>query len=172
MRWTLGTLCVSICIFISGCSGSNAGSGGSNPNPVPAVSSISPSSATAGGVALNVTVTGTNFVSGSQAQWNSVALTTTYQSATSLSVQVPSADLTTAGTAMMTVVNPTPGGGASSGLTFTINNPVPVLTSISPTGASSGSAALTLTATGSNFVNGSQVLWNGAALTTTYVSST
>ena len=52
------------------------------------------------------------------------------------------------------------------------NNPVPVLTSVSPTSATVGGAAFTLTVNGSSFVTGSIVRWNGAARTTTYVSST
>src|SRR5208282_2751826 len=40
-------------------------------------------------------------------------------------------DLTAAGTEPITVVNGGPGGGTSGSQTFTINNPVPPLTSIS-----------------------------------------
>ncbi|HEY2118298.1 MAG TPA: IPT/TIG domain-containing protein [Candidatus Acidoferrum sp.] len=52
----------------------------------------------------------------------------------------------------------------------TLLNPTPVLTGISP--ASTNLASYTLTITGSEFVSGAQVLLNGAALTTTFVSST
>jgi hypothetical protein len=52
------------------------------------------------------------------------------------------------------------------------NNPAPVLTSVSPTSATVGGEAFTLTVNGSNFVMGSVVQWNGAARTTTYASST
>ncbi len=57
--------------------------------------------------------------------------------------------------------------GAYSG-----NNAAPILNSISPASASAGGAAFTLTATGTNFINGSAIQWNGVALTTTFVSST
>ena len=50
-------------------------------------------------------------------------------------------------------------------------NPVPVLTSLSPSSATVGGAGFTLTVTGSHFVNGSQIRWNGAARATTFVSS-
>jgi hypothetical protein len=50
-------------------------------------------------------------------------------------------------------------------------NPVPVLSSISPSSATAGSAALTLSLSGSNFVSGAIVNWNGSALPTTFVSS-
>ncbi|MDD1660492.1 MAG: lectin like domain-containing protein, partial [Methanomicrobiales archaeon] len=42
------------------------------------------------------------------------------------------------------------------------SNPVPVLSTISPSSATAGDAAVTLTATGSSFVTGSTVRWNGA----------
>ena len=144
-------------------------------NPVPTVSSISPTSVNAGSPALTLTVTGTNFISGSQVQWNGSPLTTTYGSGTSLMAQVPASDLTAQGTASITVVNPAPGGGNSSAQIFTINapaNPVPTVSSISPTSVNAGSPALTLTVTGTNFISGSQVQWNGSPLTTTYGSGT
>ena len=50
-------------------------------------------------------------------------------------------------------------------------NPVPVLTSLSPSSATVRGAGFTLTVTGSHFVNGSQIRWNGAARATTFVSS-
>jgi glucose/arabinose dehydrogenase len=51
-------------------------------------------------------------------------------------------------------------------------NPVPTLSSLSPTSASAGSGALTLTVNGAGFVQGSEVRVDGSARTTTFVSST
>jgi hypothetical protein len=51
------------------------------------------------------------------------------------------------------------------------NNPVPVLTSLSPT-VTRGGPAFTLTAIGSNFVPQSQVQWNGLDRPTTYINNT
>ena len=48
--------------------------------------------------------------------------------------------------------------------------PVPVLTSVSPTSATAGANAFTLTVNGLYFVAGSTVNWNGAARATTFVS--
>ncbi|MES2386869.1 MAG: hypothetical protein V4543_02610 [Bacteroidota bacterium] len=141
-------------------------------NPVPALSGISPSSATAGGAAFTLTLNGTNFYSGTVAKWNGTALTTTYVSATQVTAAVPSANIASAGTASVTVTNATPGGGTTSAQTFTVNNTSPGLSSISPSSATAGGSAFTLTLTGSNFYSGSVVKWNGTALTTTYVSAT
>ncbi|MGB6545324.1 MAG: pectinesterase family protein [Candidatus Acidiferrales bacterium] len=55
---------------------------------------------------------------------------------------------------------------------FTVNNLTPTLGSLSQTSALDGSASFMLTVTGTNFVSGAAVQWNGAALTTTFVSAT
>jgi hypothetical protein len=48
----------------------------------------------------------------------------------------------------------------------------PTLSSISPASVVGGSAAFTLTATGTNYTSGTQILWNGISLPTTVVSNT
>ena len=144
-------------------------------NPVPTLTTISPSSATAGASGFTMTLTGTNFISGSIVKWNGTTLTTTYTSSTQLNAVIPSSNLTTTGTASVTVFNQTPGGGTSSALTFTINvanNPIPSLTTISPSSATAGAIGFTMTLTGTNFISGSIVKWNGTSLTTTYASAT
>ncbi len=50
-------------------------------------------------------------------------------------------------------------------------NPTPGLTLVSPSGAQSGGGNFYLTATGSNFVPGSVLLWNGSERTTTYLDA-
>ena len=49
-------------------------------------------------------------------------------------------------------------------------NPIPVLSAATPNGFSEGTT--TVTVTGSQFVYGAQISWNGALVPTTYVSST
>jgi len=142
------------------------------PNPVPTLGSLTPNSATAGGASFTLMLTGSNFIAGTVVEWNGVALTTTFVSATQLTAVVPAGDLATAGTASVTVFTPTPGGGTSAPVVFTINNTVPVLGSVSPTNAVAGAGAFTLTLNGTNFVPGTVVDWNGMALTTTFVSAT
>ena len=48
----------------------------------------------------------------------------------------------------------------------------PTLTSISPATVAAGSQGFTLTATGTNFVSGTQILWNGVVQSTKVVSNT
>jgi uncharacterized protein (DUF1800 family) len=55
-------------------------------------------------------------------------------------------------------------------LTMGVLNPIPVVTSVTPTGFSEGTT--TVTVNGSQFVYGAQISWNGTAITTTFVSST
>ena len=138
-------------------------------NPVPGIGSLSPNKGLAGGSSFTLTVNGSNFVSSSKVYWNSDKLTTTFVSNAVLQANVPSSEIKTAGTASVTVVTPGPGGGTSNSKTFNIYNPVPGLTSSSPSSIKAGSPAFTMNVYGSNFVATSQVLWNGAARTTTYV---
>jgi hypothetical protein len=82
------------------------------------------------------------------------------------------ADIAVAGTAQVTVFNPAPGGGTSNPQTFTITNPLPTTTGLSPNLVQAGAAGFALTVTGTNFVASSVVQWNGANRATTYVSAT
>ncbi len=92
-------------------------------NPVPTLSSINPNSATAGGNAFTLNVNGTNFINSSVVYWNGQPRPTTLISPTKLNVVIVAADIANVGTANITVVNPTPGGGTSSALPFTITQP-------------------------------------------------
>ena len=144
-------------------------------NPVPTMTNISPTSMAAGSIAFTLTVNGTNFVSNSVVNFNGAAKVTTFVSATQLTAQIQSIDVETAGNAAVTVTNPTPGGGTSNSVTFTISgttNPVPTITALSPNNVSAGSAPFTLTVTGTNFVSNSVVDWNGAPQPTTFVNAT
>ena len=89
-------------------------------NPVPTLTSVSPIAAYHGGTAFTLTVTGTNFVSTSSVKWNGIALATTYSSSTKVTALVTAADIQKATTASITVSNPTPGGGTSKTIAFTV----------------------------------------------------
>ncbi len=143
-------------------------------NPVPGLTLISPSSVNAGSIALSVTLSGTNFLSGSTVAWNGQPLTTQYVSATQLIATVPASDLAIPISALITVSNPAPGGGTSTGLVFSVNavNPAPTLSSIAPTSGTVGSPALTLNLSGSNFLASSKVYANSTLLSSTNINST
>ncbi len=143
-------------------------------NVAPSTTSISSSVVPAGNGAFTLTVNGSNFLPGSVVQFNGSARATTYVSPTQLTAAITAADLLTPGSFNVAVVNPAPGGGTSNAQVLTVagNNPVPTLTSISPTSKVVGSGSFVMTVTGTNFTPTSVVRYNGLARTTTYVSPT
>lgn len=168
-----------LCVFLTGTGcGGGGGSTTSTPpptgatNPTPTIASVTPSTANAGDAATAITVTGSDFISSSAIQWNGTALATTFASSTSLQATIPASDLANGIAAKLTVENPSPGGGTSAALTFTVNNPVPAIVSITPPNATAGSADLPIAVSGNGFVPSTELMWNGAALTTTVVSAT
>ena len=90
------------------------------PNPMPQLTTLAPDNALAGGAAFTLTVNGSGFFAGSVVRWNGADLTTTFASATRLTASVAASRIAARGTANVTVFNPPPGGGLSSGLTFTV----------------------------------------------------
>jgi phospholipase C len=92
-------------------------------NAVPLISDpLVPTRAAPGGAGFTLTVNGSGFVSGATIQWNGIALTTTFVNSSKLTATVPSANIANAGTALITVTNPTPGGGNSNVLSFQITS--------------------------------------------------
>src|SRR5207237_957931 len=125
-----------------------------------------------GTAGLTLTVNGSNFVAASRVQWNGSARATTFVSANQLQAALTPSDLAATATASVSVFNPTPGGGVSGAPRFTVNNPAPTLSALSPSSLIAGGGPFTLTVTGTSFISGSTVQWNGSARTTTYVSAT
>ncbi len=62
--------------------------------------------------------------------------------------------------------------GYSSKSTPAVAGTIPSITQLNPNAATAGGAAFVLTVNGTNFGTKAVVNWNGAAQTTTYVSST
>src|SRR5207302_1396779 len=77
-----------------------------------------------------------------------------------------------AGTFPVTVFNPTPAGGTSTAVDFTVNNTQPVVSGVSPANITVGGVAFSLTIDGTGFVSGSVVRSGGSDRTTAFVSST
>ena len=89
--------------------------------PVPFISlPLIPDATAPGGAQFTLTVNGTGFVSNSVVNWNGSALATQFVSGSQLTAIVPAADVATASTAWVTVVNPAPGGGTSNIAFFTV----------------------------------------------------
>ncbi|HVC93645.1 MAG TPA: DUF4214 domain-containing protein [Pirellulales bacterium] len=97
------------------------------PFAVPTVNGVVPTGAPEGAIA-NLTVNGTNFVSGSVVQLNGTPLATSFVSASQLTAVAPAALLPDEGHVSLVVVNPTPGGGPSN------SQPLSVLEALLPDG--------------------------------------
>ncbi len=74
-------------------------------------------------------------------------------------------------TASSAVPDPTPANNSWT-YSITAENPVPIISGISPSNATAGGAAFTLTVNGSGFTGDSVVRWNSSGRTTSFVSFT
>src|SRR5215831_6289124 len=93
-------------------------------NPVPFIHlPLGPGTAAPGAADLTLAVHGGGFVAGSTVKWSGAGLATTFVSSAKLTATVPAEKLAAAGTAMVTVVNPGPGGGRSNAEPFAITAP-------------------------------------------------
>ncbi len=92
-------------------------------HPSPTLTSTSPSRLRAGGSSpVTLTANGSGFDAFSVAYWNGTAKPTTVLNTTQLQATIAAADIAGA-SAQLTVVNPSPGGGASGSLTIPIDPP-------------------------------------------------
>ncbi|MGB9197127.1 MAG: IPT/TIG domain-containing protein [Terriglobales bacterium] len=143
-------------------------------NPAPAITALSPSSVEAGYTGLTgitLTVTGSNFVSLSTVEWNGSPRQTELISSTEVQAQINFSDVQNAGTATVSVSTPSPGGGTSNSLTFTIVDysvpPIPSIIALNPNSAVAGSAGLLVDLSGTWLNNSDTVDWNGSPRTNT-----
>jgi hypothetical protein len=94
-------------------------------NAVPFVNlPLVPGATTPGSAGFTLTVNGTGFANGSTVCWNGSARATTFVSSAKLTAVILAADVANAGTALVTVSNPAPGGGTSNFALFEITTPV------------------------------------------------
>jgi hypothetical protein len=144
--------------------------------PLPVAGTLTPDNVQEGSGGLILTVTGEDFTPTSVVRWSSSDRPTTFVSSTELRADIPASDLASAGRAQVSVFNPDRGGGDSNSIPFTVvsgaGNPVPAISALSPASVVVGADSFTLVVSGSDFVGGAKVRWNGVDRTTTVVSST
>jgi hypothetical protein len=140
--------------------------------PVPVVTSLLDATAPAGGSSFVVYVSGSSFVDNSVVLFNGQPRPTEGNAFSQIHATLSEADLQTPGTFPITVFNPGPGGGTSNAVSFTVTNPAPTLSSLSPTFVPTGGAGATVTLQGTGFIPQSQALAEGSPRQTTYVSGT
>lgn len=143
-----------------------------NPSTVPDITGFSPQTVTVGTQGLVLTIAGKNFVEQSTVMVNGQARGTTFQSSTSVQVDLTTGDLANAGTLQIAVYNPPPGGGASNNMGFNVDNPVPTLSGLAPSSVLAGNSGVSLQLTGTNFVPTSAAWINGSKRTTAFSSAT
>jgi hypothetical protein len=98
-------------------------------NPVPFLNQpLLPTAVAPGALGFILSVSGTGFVSGATIDFNRAPLTTTLVDSEHLTATVSAADVATAGTAAVTVVNPGPGGGSSNVVYFQVAAPEATVT--------------------------------------------
>jgi subtilisin family serine protease len=156
------------------------GGGPSNPsffavviadNPVPVATSISPTTMPVGSPQFTLTLHGSNFVNGATVRWNGNDRSTTFVNSSQVTAIINASDIAYAAVNTVTVFNPPPVGGLTNAQSFTVANPTPSISNLAPTWKRAGSAAFTLTISGSGFIPSSLVRWNGANRITTFVGS-
>ncbi|MCS6829969.1 MAG: hypothetical protein RMM08_01315 [Armatimonadota bacterium] len=142
--------------------------------PAPELTNLSPSTVPAGSGSFTLVVEGRGFRPNAIVQWDGSALPTTYISPTSVQADVPDWAVASPGTAQVVVLNPyvpPPGGKYSNSLTVIIGTTQsPVISRMSPSGVRAGSTGVNLRVQGSHFTSASQIEFDGALLTTTFVS--
>jgi len=140
---------------------------------VPQVTALNPAHVIAGGSGLELSITGSNFVTQSTVYVNCSNRATTYNSSTSLLVTLNPNDLLSPGTLQITVVNPQPGGGSSTPASLYVDTAVPTVASVSPTSTQAGgTTSVSITVTGTGFLNQySNITVNGVPLATTISSA-
>lgn len=136
----------------------------------PIIDSVSPAALPVGQASMPVTVFGTGFRSGAVVRWDGSDRPTIRVSGGQLVVSLASTDLALPGTHTITVHHTTMPASHSEGREFGVGHPAPTIVAASPSYAIVG-RAFTLTVTGSSFVPGAAVHWNGAPRQTGFVSS-
>jgi len=127
-------------------------------SPVPSIDSFTP---TSGPVATNVTITGINFSGATAVAFNGIAASFTIDSSTQIRASVPAG----ATSGKITVTNSI--GSGQSANDFVVIHP-PTVTSFNPI---SGPIGASVTVTGTNFTNISDVKFNGASAASFAVDS-
>jgi len=144
-------------------------------NPTPALNRLSPPMSIVGNTGVDVVLEGSGFVPESSVIWNGAARTTTFVSASRIQIRLTSSDLSVVGSIPVAVANPAPGGGISNPLSFQVEprpNPVPTIGRLTPSSVLTGDPSLTVEITGTGFMPGSTLLWQGTPRSFTYLGET
>ena len=140
--------------------------------PLPSISSLNPSAVVIGPSPFTLTVNGSSFASGALVYLNSVSRVTQFVSSTQLTASILASDLIgAAGNLSITVQNPSPSAGVSNVSPLALQNPSPIINSVTPTSLLAGNPTF-VTIVGSGFVSGATVQVGGQSFSNGFVNST
>lgn len=139
----------------------------------PTVTSLSPSTVVAGAPTFTLSITGTNFVSGSKVNVGSqTGRTATFVDAQHLNVTITPSDTLNTSQVPISVTNPAPNGGTSNSVSLFISSVnAPTLTSLSPSSIATSTTNFKVLVNGSGFLIDDIILLDGDPRTTEYISA-
>ena len=160
------------CLILTGCGKTLTGvpEPGPSPQPRPVLVSVTPASVLKGTTGLVLTLTGSNFLSGTQVNLGGTIIPSHLVSGTTMTANVPDSMLAQPFAAAIMVTTPPPGGGDSNGLSFIVLA-APLLGGITPNAVMAGNPDFTLVASGDMFTPQSVLRFNGIDRVTTFLSS-
>jgi hypothetical protein len=132
----------------------------------PSITAVSPQVIPAGGGDVTLNISGENFSATAVVLWDNLQLGTEYVSATRLNARVPAQLVASPGSAAVRVSQ----GNFVSNAEKVYIVERPVISELSPPVTTRGAPALPLVVYGSGFLQSSTVLWNGNALSTSFVN--
>jgi hypothetical protein len=131
--------------------------------PPPTLTMIAPSTASQGS-GVNVSITGTNFISNASFQFSGTGVTVINMNITSGTTMTATFIIAANAPLGIQNVTLTTSGGTSNPVTFTVTlPPPPTLTSINPASGVQGNS-VNVTLTGTNFISGATVNFSGAGV--------
>ncbi|OPY76594.1 MAG: tRNA nuclease WapA precursor [Syntrophorhabdus sp. PtaU1.Bin050] len=142
------------------------------PSPVPEIISVVPAEAPRGSDGLTITVTGKQFIKTSSLLLNAQIIPVTFIDNTRLQGSIPKEFFQAVGIATLVVTNPSPQGGTSNALSFTVTNPTPVLTVIDPASAYAGTSGITVNIMGAGFFPDTTVSVNNTIRQSSFINAT
>lgn len=128
-RWrgslvALAVLALLVSLPSCGAGNGRAGGGNSN-NPVPSITSLTPAAVAAGSAPQTLTIAGSGLLATSVVNLNGVAHIPSFSSTSQISVALSASDQASKGTFPVVVINPTPGGGSSNSMNFSVETGTP-----------------------------------------------
>ncbi len=136
----------------------------------PVISALAPVGVRAGSPAISLSVRGKNFTGASQLEFNGQLLTTTFVSSSDLRAEVSAELLENPGSCAVRVYEPSLNDFSNS-LSFTVTYTVPSISRITPTSVLQNPGSdVTITVKGAGFEQQAQVVFDGLAVPTSFVS--